>query len=156
MAVKKTQEHVPTPISELSYARMGEVIELPGWTEGKPFFARVRRVALSSMIRAGKIPNPLIAAAQKLYEGARSKANATFEETAKVMLAVVEEALADPTAQQLSDAEIALTEQQISSIYLYATSGPRALEQFRMQSAGGDAHPSGGADGREAEPAAGA
>lgn len=156
MAVKKTQEHVPTPISELSYARMGEVIELPGWTEGKPFFARVRRVALSSMIRGGKIPNPLIAAAQKLYEGNRSKANATFEETAKVMLMIVEEALAEPSAQQLADAEVALTEQQLSAIYLYATSGPRALEQFRAQSAGGDAHPSVDADESEAERAAGA
>ena len=50
------------------------------------------------MIRAGKIPNPLIAAAQKLYEGLnKSRANATFEETAKVMRLVVEEALAEPT-----------------------------------------------------------
>lgn len=155
MATKKPQEHVPTPIAELSYARMGEVIELPGWTEEKPFYARVRRAALSSMIRAGKIPNPLIAAAQKLYEGARSKSTATFEETAKVMLMVVEEALAEPSAQQLADAGIALTEQQLSAVYLYATSGPRALEQFRMQSEGGDAHQSGGADGREAERAAG-
>ena len=38
------------------------------------------------MIRAGKIPNPLIAAAQKLYEGLnKSRVSATFEETAKVM-----------------------------------------------------------------------
>lgn len=155
MAVKKTQEHVPTPIAELSYARMGEVIELPGWTEDKPFYARVRRAALSGMIKAGKIPNPLIAAAQKLYEGNRSKANATFEDTAKVMHMVVEEALAEPTVKQLADADIKLTEQQLSAIYIYATNGPRALEQFRAQSAGGDAHQSGDADGSETERSAG-
>ena len=101
MASTKKDTHI-TNLAALEKAANGEIVTLPGWTEEQPFVARLKRASLTGMIRAGKIPNPLIAAAQKLYEGSgKSRANATFEETAKVMRLVVEEALAEPTMEQL-------------------------------------------------------
>lgn len=84
MASTKKDTHI-TNLAALEKAANGEIVALPGWTEEQPFVARLKRASLTGMIRAGKIPNPLIAAAQKLYEGLnKSRANATFEETAKV------------------------------------------------------------------------
>ena len=109
-----------------------------------PFVARLKRASLTGMIRAGKIPNPLIAAAQKLYEGLnKSRVSATFEETAKVMRLVVEEALAEPTMEQLKAAGLDLTEEQADQIYLYAIKGAKVLEAFRSQSANRQPDPSG-------------
>ena len=85
MASTKKDTHI-TNLAALEKAANGEIVTLPGWTEEQPFVARLKRASLTGMIRAGKIPNPLIAAAQKLYEGLnKSRVSATFEETAKVM-----------------------------------------------------------------------
>ena len=86
----------------------------------------------------------LIAAAQKLYEGLnKSRVSATFEETAKVMRLVVEEALAEPTMEQLKAAGLDLTEEQADQIYLYAIKGAKVLEAFRSQPANRQPDPSG-------------
>ena len=86
----------------------------------------------------------IIAAAQKLYEGLnKSRVSATFEETAKVMRLVVEEALAEPTMEQLKAAGLDLTEEQADQIYLYAIKGAKVLEAFRSQSANRQPDPSG-------------
>ena len=131
-------------LAALEKAANGEIVALPGWTEEQPFVARLKRASLTGMIRAGKIPNPLIAAAQKLYEGLnKSRANATFEETAKVIRLVVEEALAEPTMEQLKAAGLDLTEEQADQIYLYAIKGAKVLEAFRSQPANRQPDPSG-------------
>lgn len=52
-----------TSAAALADIGKGELVELPGWTDDKPFVARLRRASLTGMIRAGRIPNPLIAAA---------------------------------------------------------------------------------------------
>ena len=143
MASTKKDTHI-TNLAALEKAANGEIVTLPGWTEEQPFVARLKRASLTGMIRAGKIPNPLIAAAQKLYEGSgKSRANATFEETAKVMRLVAEEALAEPTMEQLKAAGLDLTEEQADQIYLYAIKGAKVLEAFRSQSANRQPDPSG-------------
>ena len=71
------------------------------------------------------------------------KAGTTFEETAKVMRLVVEEALAEPTMEQLKAARLDLTEEQADQIYLYAIKGAKVLEAFRSQSANRQPDPSG-------------
>ncbi len=122
-----------TNVTSLADFAKGELVELPGWTEDKPFVARLRRASLTGMIKAGKIPNPLIAAAQRLYEGGRSTAKASFEETAKVMRMVIDEALVEPKEAVLEEMGLTLTEQQADQIYMYALRGPKALEAFRAQ-----------------------
>lgn len=143
MASTKKDTHI-TNLAALEKAANGEIVALPGWTEEQPFVARLKRASLTGMIRAGKIPNPLIAAAQKLYEGLnKSRVSATFEETAKVMRLVVEEALAEPTMEQLKAAGLDLTEEQADQIYLYAIKGAKVLETFRSQPANRQPDPSG-------------
>lgn len=78
MASTKKDTHI-TNLAALEKAANGEIVALPGWTEEQPFVARLKRASLTGMIRAGKIPNPLIAAAQKLYEGLnKSRVSATL------------------------------------------------------------------------------
>lgn len=144
-----------TSAASLADIAKGELVELSGWTEDKPFVARLRRASLTGMIRAGKIPNPLIGAAQKLYEGARSTAKPSFEETIKVQRMVVANALAEPKEAVLEEAGLELTEQQVAQIYAYAIQGPKALEQFRALTEGRHADSHGDAEQDEAERAAG-
>lgn len=150
MASTKKDTHI-TNLAALEKAANGEIVTLPGWTEEQPFVARLKRASLTGMIRAGKIPNPLIAAAQRLYEGGRSASKATFDETAKVMRMVVADALVDPKEAVLEEAGLELTEQQVDSIYMYAIRGPKALEAFRYQQEHRDADSSGNAEPGEAQ-----
>lgn len=146
----------PHTTAELKAASLGEVLALPGWAEGVPFYARVRRASLTAMAAAGRIPNPLLAAAQSLYEGPRGGARPAFDETAKVVMAVVGQALAEPSLAQLAGAGIELTEEQIGEIYFYATGGARALARFRALAADRRARPAGGGDGGAPQQPAGA
>lgn len=125
-----------TTMSKLSDYAKGELVELSGWNDSEPFVARLRRASLTGMIKAGKIPNPLIAAAQKLYEGPKSRAQPSFEDTARVYRMVAEEALVEPSIEQIAAAGLELTERQTDEIYMYAIRGARALEQFRALAAG--------------------
>ena len=125
-----------TTMSKLSDYAKGELVQLSGWNDDEPFVARLRRASLTGMIKAGKIPNPLIGAAQKLYEGSRSRATPSFEDTAKVVHTVVAQALIEPTIDQIVTAGLELTERQTDEIYMYAIQGAKALEQFRTLAAG--------------------
>lgn len=149
------QELKVTPIAALSEIGKGELVELFGWTEGTPFVARLRRASLSGMIRAGKIINPLMAAAQRLYEGPRSRASASFDELIKVQRLVVSEALVEPKEAVLEEAGLELTEQQVEQIYTYALRGAKALEQFRAVTENRDADTNGDTEQGEAERTAG-
>lgn len=144
-----------TGAQTLEDAARGEVLALSGWTADRPFYARVRRASLTGMIRLGRIPNPLMSAAQRLFEGAGSRAAAGFEDVAKVVQLVAREALVEPTAQELDAMGLELTEQQVAQLYNYALRGVTQLRSFRAD--GGDDR--GGDDGegvgREAERAAG-
>ena len=146
---------VVTGLEALREAARGELVELSGWAEGKPFIARVKRASLTGMIRLGKLPNPLMGAAQRLFEGSASRAAAGFDEVAKVVQLVAREALVEPTAQELDAMGLELTEQQVAQLYNYALRGVTQLRSFRAD--GGDDR--GGDDGegvgREAERAAG-
>ena len=151
----KNQNLKVTSITALSEIGKGELVELSGWAGDTPFVARLRRASLSGMIRAGKIDNPLMAAAQRLYEGPRCRANATFEDVIKVQRLVVKEALVEPSEAVLEEAGLELTEQQVEQIYTYAIRGAKALEQFRALAENRDADTHGDTKQGEAERAAG-
>lgn len=110
-------------------AEKTEIVALNGW-DGEPFVCRLRRTTLRGMITAGKIPNPLLGAAQKLYEGAGSRANANIRDMLRVMELVVEDALVEPRYCELKDAGIDLTEEQFGAIFAYAQKGVQAIEPF--------------------------
>ena len=151
----KNQSPKVTSIAALSEIGKGVPVELSGWTEETPFVARLRRASLSGMIKAGKIDNPLMAAAQRLYEGLKSRVNVPFEELIKMQRLVVSDALVEPSEAVLKEAGLELTEQQVNEIYNYAIGGAKALERFRNLTEGRDADTNGDTKQGEAERAAG-
>lgn len=113
-----------------------EVVTLPGWEDGQEISVRLRRCTLRGLALRGAIPNVLMPAAQRLYDGANSKATASFKETSQVMEILVENSLVEPTYKDFQNAGIELTEEQTALIIGYATRGAKALEAFRNQLAG--------------------
>lgn len=110
-------------------------VDLPGWDEGEVFSATLRRPSLLTMAATGSIPNELLGTAQRLFcEGYHE--TMPIAELGKLLLAVAKEALVEPTFDSLNEADIGLTDIQLSAIYSFAQSGVRALEPFRH---GGDA-----------------
>lgn len=107
-------------------AKEGEVIELPGFDENTPFIARVKRPSLMELCKNGTIPNPLLGAAQKVFEGSIDKAN--IKEYGDVMRKVVEVALVEPKYAEVKDM---LSDDQIVIIFDYTQKGVVALLPFR-------------------------
>ncbi len=115
-----------------------EIIELEGFTENEPFVCEVRRSALRLAITAGKIPNSLMAAAQRMYEGVSSRANANIKQMLEVMEIVVDDALVAPKLSELKEAGLELTENQMSAIFAYAQRGIKAVQPFLFKPADPD------------------
>jgi len=105
-------------------------VELPGWKEGIPFKAELRRPSLLSMAAQGVIPNELLSAAQKLF-GEGFDAKMPLDELGKLLRTVAREALVNPTLDELEEQGCFLTDVQLASIYSFAQAGVRALEPFR-------------------------
>ena len=59
--------NVVTDISQLKIYMEGNVVKLPDFGEGQPFYARLRRPSLLSLIKEGKIPNALMNSANELF-----------------------------------------------------------------------------------------
>lgn len=115
-----------TTKDELAKIKDGEVIELPEFSEGQPFIARLRRPSLLYLCKTGVIPNELLGLAQKMYEGKAETSN--LAEYYDVIKAILEVALIEP---KFEDVEGLLTDEQIVTIYNYTQLGVRALKPFR-------------------------
>ncbi|MEG2622642.1 MAG: hypothetical protein RSC06_07040 [Clostridia bacterium] len=129
MSSKKTI----TTIEQLKETMKGELVELPGWNKDQTVTFRLRRSSLQALVIAGKIPNPLLAAAQRLYEGADSRTKVRFDELMKTMRIVVDDALVEPRLDELTAAGVELTEEQFAAIWQYAQRGAAALVAFRAK-----------------------
>lgn len=129
MTAKKTV----TSIEQLKDMMKGELVELPGWVKGQTVTFRLRRSSLQALVTAGKVPNPLLAAAQRLYEGAGSRTNVKFNELVQTMRIVVSDAMVEPKLTELTDAGVELTEEQFAAIWQYAQRGASALVAFRSK-----------------------
>lgn len=137
MSTKKTA--TVTPITELKKANEPEIVELPGFEPNTTIHFKLRRASLRAMATAGKIPNSLLAAAQRMYEGVVSSAKANFADMVKVMDIVVDSAMVEPTMQELKEAGVELTEDQFGQIWSYAQKGAAALIPFRGKPSGANA-----------------
>lgn len=107
-------------------AKEGEVIELPGFDENTPFTARVKRPSLMELCKVGTIPNQLLSAAQKVFEGSINKAN--IKDYGEVIRKVVEIALVEPRYSEIKDV---ITDDQLIMIFDYTQKGVVALLPFR-------------------------
>ncbi len=107
-------------------AKEGEIIELPGFDESTPFVARVKRPSLMELCKNGTIPNPLLMAAQKCFEGSLDKAS--ILDYGGVFRKVAEVALVEP---KYSEVEHLLTDDQLIILFDYTQKGVVALLPFR-------------------------
>ena len=128
-----------TSIAELKKMANGEVVELPGFTDGTTFVARLKRPSMLAMAKTGKIPNNLLGAANKLFIGVgnvlnqnNNKANSdALAELFDIIEIICEECFVEPTYKDLKDNGIELTDQQKLAVFTYTQRGVKSLESFR-------------------------
>lgn len=116
------------------YAR-GTIVKLPDFAEGQPFVARMRRPSMMALVKVGKIPNSLLVTANEMFNG--KSADTDDEDVMSnmfgVMEVICETALIEPTYQQIKDAGLELSDDQIMAIFNYTQVGVQALDNFRQE-----------------------
>lgn len=127
-----------TSIEELKKMAKGELVELPGFTDGTQFVARLKRPSMLALAKLGKIPNNLLGAANKLFvgvgnvlqNGAKNNDDA-LTELFDIIEVICEESFVEPTYKELKDNGIELTDQQKLAVFTYTQRGVKSLENFR-------------------------
>lgn len=128
----------PTSFEDLERYAKGNVVELPPFADDQPFYARLKRPSMINMMRTGKIPNELLNGANNLF----IKDTAIQESIAdarqmnvyyEVIDQIVAEALVEPTIQQIHNAGLELTDEQLIYIFQYTQRGVKALNSFRTE-----------------------
>lgn len=126
-----------TTIEELKEYQKGQVVQLPDFADGQPFFARLRRPSLMKLIKTGKIPNTLIMTANRLFNGmgVDEKSETSMAEFFEVLDALCDATFLEPTYGELLENGIELTDEQYTAIFTYTQRGVKALDNFRTKSA---------------------
>lgn len=117
----------------------GEVVPLPPFKGEEPFFARLKKPSIYTLMKNGKIPNNLLNSANEVLYGQQPDKVNNNNETdlkgmAEFMFFMVEEALVEPTLQELEENNISLTDEQIVDIFMYTQEGIEALSYFHKES----------------------
>lgn len=121
-----------TSISQLNEYAKGQLVELPSFGEGQPFFARLRRPSMLALAKSGKIPNSLLATANKMFDSSLdTKSESMLKDFYMVMETILEAAFVEPTYQEIKDAGVQLSDDQMIFVFNYTQQGVRALDQFR-------------------------
>ncbi|APF27003.1 hypothetical protein NPD7_37 [Clostridium sporogenes] len=123
-----------TNIEDLKKLSQGEVIQLPQFSQGIPFNARVKRVSLLNLVRKGVVPNKLLSAAEELFYGKQSsKENVDLAQMTNVMYIMAENALVEPSIEDLKSVGLELTDEQIVALFNYTQEGVSELDSFREE-----------------------
>lgn len=129
------QELKVTSIDDLVKASSGTIIELPPFAEGQPFVARLKRPSMLALVRAGKIPNSLIGTANELFAKGSfdTESEKSLSNLFGVLDTICEACFVEPRYQELKDAGVELTDDQLMFIFNYTQNGISALRNFRSQ-----------------------
>ena len=118
------------------------IVELPGWDQDQPFYARLRRVSLLNLIERGELPNELLKIAHKLTTAKQGRFNPFTDSTPEELVEFTRllhnfarAALVEPTYQELEENGIFLTDLQLTAIFQYCQKGVQALALFRERPA---------------------
>lgn len=121
-----------TSISQLNEYAKGQLVELPSFGEGQPFFARLRRPSMLALAKSGKIPNSLLATANRMFDSSLDTKNENMlKDFYMVIETILEAAFVEPTYQEIKDAGVQLSDDQLIFVFNYTQQGVRALDQFR-------------------------
>lgn len=135
VSINCTEAMQTTSIFDLQTYAQGTLVRFPDFAEGQPFVARVRRPSMLVLAKQGKIPNTLLTSANELF----NKGGAGLDSDNENMLGdiysiceiICDAALKEPTYQQIKDAGLELSDDQLMAIFNYTQTGARALESFR-------------------------
>jgi hypothetical protein len=128
-----------TSLEDLRRYADGVVLELPSFAENQPFIARVSRPSFLKLMSEGKIPNTLIVRANELFSGvatADTEDQGMMKQIYEIMLIFANASLIEPTVEQIEDAGLDLTDEQLMFLFNYAQKGVKALESFREKQSG--------------------
>lgn len=131
------QAHAITSIAELQSYANGQIVALPPFAEGQPFYARLKRPSLLGLVKSGKIPNELLAKANALFvsdnSGFDPDEKDMMSQMFDVLYVLAKETLVEPSMDELSAAGISLTDEQLMFLFSYGQQGVRALGNFRTE-----------------------
>lgn len=134
MQSQKSGQHV-TSIADLKSYAQGQIVELPPFAEGMPFVARLRRPSMLFLAKTGQIPNTLLAKAGQLFNGGGASLDSDdanmLSDVYDIAMVVIKASLVSPTIDEIHDAGLELSDDQIMAIFNYTQGGIKALEQFR-------------------------
>ena len=121
-----------TSISQLNEYAKGQLVELPSFGEGQPFFARLRRPSMLALAKSGKIPNSLLATANRMFDSSLDTKNENMlKDFYMVIETILEAAFVEPTYQEIRDAGVQLSDDQMIFVFNYTQQGVKVLDQFR-------------------------
>ena len=131
-----TQMNITTLADLQSYAA-GTIVRFPDFAEGQPFVARVRRPSMLVLAKQGKIPNTLLTAAGELFSKGGAGMDADNENMLSDVYGICEviarASLIQPTYDEIQQAGMELSDDQIMAIFNYTQNGVKALEPFRKE-----------------------
>lgn len=127
--------HQPTSIQDLVSYSQGQTVKLPDFSEGQPFYARLRRPSMLSLMSNGKIPNSLVITANRLFngKGMDDRNENSMSEVLQLLEVICESAFVEPSYKELKEAGVHLTDQQYMAVFNYTQEGVKALEPFRRE-----------------------
>lgn len=129
---RKANTNTVTSLETLKQYSAGQIVELPPFAEGQPFYARLRRPSMMSLVRHGKIPNELLHSANGLFTTGGSNLDTTDDKMMNQLfdlLEVMAEAtFLEPTYKELKDAGVDLTDEQLMFVYSYSQEGIKAVK----------------------------
>ena len=135
--VQPAHTHTVTSIAELRSYANGQIVELPPFAEGQPFYARLKRPSLLGLVKSGKIPNELLVKANALFvsdnSGFDPDERDMMSQMFDVLYVLAKETLVEPSMDELNAAGISLTDEQLMFLFNYGQQGVRALGNFRTE-----------------------
>ncbi len=138
MATTKLKKQLEvTPIEDIKAYAAGEIIDLPPFSNGKPFRVQAKRPSMLVLMKSGKIPNKLMKTANEIFSGSGvdTKTNDDyFKNIFEVIEILAEASLVSPTYKELKDAGIVLTDEQYIYLFNFTQKGVDALDSFRGES----------------------
>lgn len=136
-----------TSISQIKKDSSGEVVELPSFSAGTHFCARLRRPSMLSLVANGKIPNTLLVRTQEMFlgnsdEDGHREYDLEDESLMKDMYGVLEVvasvSFVEPSYKELVANDIALTDEQLMFVFNYVQAGVEQLDTFRTEQEGAE------------------
>ena len=129
--VEKTEQ--VTSLEQLKQYANGNIVRLPDFAEGQPFYAKLKRPSILGMAKQGKIPNSLLVKTNELFVQSGSldtEENSMMQEIYDVIDLIADETFVEPTYKEIKSTGIELTDEQMMFIFNYSQQGVKALESF--------------------------